>query len=211
MKIILSQSPGDPLGDLMRRLTQAVIRPAVGQATAELTRRHLYDFGQANPGKMSGEAGYRSTRFYETAGNRTSFVETTDGVAVNIVSEGIRLQVEGGVVRPVKAKMLTIPAIGAAHGHAAREFPFLRFAKLGNSLALVETEQVKLTDYGQRKLKGKKKIAAGERWRAFSHEKGGTVYYWLALETHHDPHPEVVPDEDAFVSAGKTALDSLLP
>jgi len=111
-----------------------------------------------------------------------------------------RLRYFGGTVRPVRAKLLTIPAVPEAYGKSARDFPNLGFAILDGKPALVDKEPTF--------------VKAGKRIRGFGvtpvGQLGGRVFFWLAHETKHEPDPTVLPTDDDMIGAASLACERWL-
>jgi hypothetical protein len=134
-----------------------------------LTRRHLRDRNRTHG---TGRANY----WRDAANSVFSTVNGRTAITVTIAKEGVRLRVLGGIVRPVNAKALTIPAHPAAYGRTADDpaLPplFVVVFKKRNRAALAARD--------------------GERL---------IVYYWLVKQTVHTPDPTAIPSETAYHAA----------
>lgn len=108
----------------------------------------------------------RSTGFWAQAAQATSYAVTSDTRAIVSVNQvGVRLQYLGGVVA-AQDKLLAIPAIPEACGTNPEDWANLKFAPW---------------------LHGPKTVGA------LIDRDTGIVVWWLAEETAHHAHPEVIP------------------
>lgn len=63
------------------------------------------------------------TNFYSQVADSTAIAEVTDeGATVSIADSRFAIHVHGGEIKPVKAKMLTIPLVKEAHGLRASSY-----------------------------------------------------------------------------------------
>lgn len=122
----------------IRAVLQAVqpkqVNPIVGRAATNLIREHLFDLNKSRPNKLGG----RRTNFYASAARGTHFDATENGVVISVVQVGIAQRYFGGIIKPTKAKYLTIPVSPEAHGKRASEFSDLEvvFGKGGRPIGL---------------------------------------------------------------------------
>ena len=178
----------DTVTPALQRITAALrgdVRRVMGRAVGRLISDHLYRLNSERPNALGG----RRTNFWSAAAKSVSFQETPDGAVVSISQIGIRQRFQGGFIRPVNRKYLTIPAAPEAHGRRASEFSNLRFGfgvnKYGNlQPALVEASASRVKFI--RGLGGalKTKNLGGT---------GGKVMFWLARRAFQRADPTVLP------------------
>lgn len=162
---------------------------AIGGRVQRATQDHLRRLDNTRANRLGG----RRTHFYSKAAQQTFFRVEADGVTISINKQGFRQRVEGGVIRPVNKKYLTIPADAAGYGMRASEFPDLKFAMMPNRWgklqpALIRAEQTAIR-IGKRRKDGARKITVlGQR--------GGEVIFWLARKVTQAPDSSVLPGEE---------------
>ncbi len=153
--------------------------------------------------------------FYADAAKNTEMNVLPDGVEIVTDRPGLRLRIEGGVVKPGKnpscitgkpTKYLSIPAIAEAYGRGACTFGGLRFVKFGKAddapAALVEANPqgaFNLSNGKKPRVKGIKNV---KQQGAFSHR----VFYWLVKQTTHKPDPTVEPDIEELTEIGMKSM-----
>lgn len=185
-------------GDLAA-LSPEKVNPILARAASNHTRQHLFGLDSSRANLMGG----RRSHFYGQAARSTQFGAAPDSFFVSIDHVGFRQRLEGGTIRPVKAKMLTIPATAEAYGHRAREFNNLRFALLKGIPALVQSTSQRI---GYRRPKGSAKGSAAGKVT-----KGKVipdkVMFWLARSVYQGPDPNVLPTEQDFDAVLSDRLD----
>lgn len=185
---------------ILRNLPAAInsqrMAAVIGQAVANTVRGHLFRLDGERPNKLGGDR----THFYSGAAKATSYTAEPGQATVNINAVGFRQRLEGGVIRPVKGKFLTIPATAEAHGRRASEFNNLRFAVLGGHPALIEAQATTLKIGGKRK-DGSRNISGA------STSTGLKVFFWLARSVNQQPDPTVLPPDSEMVDAAVTAAN----
>jgi hypothetical protein len=180
------------LNALPAQLAPERVGPPVGQAVANLLRAHFARLDQKRPNALGGDR----THFYARAAKNTSYAVAPPGVTVSVNSQGIAQRYFGGVIKPVKAKKLAIPARAESYGKSPREFSNLEvaFGKRG-PYALVERAS---TDIKTIKRKsGELRIKRGA-------DRGGGVMFWLVDQVNQAADPTVLPGD------GETALAAFL-
>ncbi len=181
-------------------LTVAQSGPVAGRAVANRVREHLFAYNEAHPNQLGG----KRTNFYTQAARSTQMQPTANGALVSINHLGFRLQLQGGTVRPVKGRYLTIPAVPEAHAKAAREFGDLDFAFVPDGgkqrAALVQARQTKI------KVTKTKK---GPKVKPVESTLGTKVIYWLVRKAQIPAHADLLPTEAELGEAATTALASL--
>jgi len=96
------------------------VRTGMGVEVTDQVKEHLYEKDKT-PNRLGG----KRSHFYRQAGDATSYELTAEGAVVSVNREGIRQQLEGGIITPKEADMLTIPVHEEAHNKRAGEFPNL--------------------------------------------------------------------------------------
>jgi len=160
------------LRKLTRQIHPATIIPLVGRAGTNLVREHLF----ARDRRANAMGGQR-THYWARAARATNHRHISGGVSININHPGAALHYHGGVVKPVNAKYLAIPASKEAHGRRPREF--------NNLAAMIRWQKgkrraVALYDPGKGRAKRVPRSA---------------IRYWLVLRAVIKPDKTVLPSE----------------
>lgn len=122
LRVNITDHATPALRALIARLTPLQVN-RVSAAGVRVTVRDHLQAKNALPNKR----GWKKTNFYARARRTvTSRADTTRGV-VEIALEGMRQRRFGGIIRPVNAKTIAIPALEIAYGRRAREFSNLQF------------------------------------------------------------------------------------
>ena len=180
------------------RMVEDQIKPqrlamVAGRAIAGKVREHLFTLDRSRANRLGGTR----THFYGQAARSVQQPRPVGGGAVVSINHvGIRQRLEGGVIRPVRSRWLTIPAVSEAHGKRAREFRNLEFTITDHGPALVET-QASLVKFGK---KGAKSLG----------EVGGRVVYWLRKKVKQRPDPSVLPSRSEMQSAAMIATSTFI-
>lgn len=179
--------------------TIAKLGAVAGRAVVNAVRSHLISYNASHANKLGG----KRTNFWVKAARSAHMEPKPHGADVSINHLGFRLQYQGGTVRPVKKRYLTIPAVPEAHAKAAGEFSDLEFAYVPRNgrmaPALVEARQTKI-----KISKGKK----GASVKPIESSLGTKVIFWLARKVTIPANPAVLPTEAALAAAGTTAVTS---
>jgi len=147
--------------------------------------------------------GLSKTGFYEEAARSVDVEYPGDDIEVTTDRRGILLRyfgsggLPGGVVRPVRAKYLTIPAIAEAYGKPARSFSGLVFVKFKSGAAALMEAAPK----GARVAKTGKKVKNSFKLAGTQGAFSRRVFYWLVKETRHLPDESVLPTQTALEDA----------
>jgi hypothetical protein len=181
----LQGNMGPELASKMAQLEGGRVNPVLAQAAVDFTQAHLFRL-DAERGNVLGGA---RTHFYSQAARGTHHTVLPDGFALTIGHVGFRQRLQGGTIRPQKAKFLTIPAYPDAYGRRAGEFSDLRFAIVGGRPCLVKAEQSALS-FGKKRKDGSRKISGSF--------VGGNVMYWLVRQVNQAPDPSVLPSEEEY-------------
>ncbi|HEY0966931.1 MAG TPA: hypothetical protein VGE76_16310 [Opitutaceae bacterium] len=197
--------PIDEVTPLIARLRDASQRQGIAlvgaRAAANLVRDHLFDLNDSRH--------KHGRNYYAQAARSVNTRAVAQGAAVNINQIGLRLRLLGGVVRPVNAKMLTIPDENApeAHGVRAREFNDLDRQLVTNprtgrlQWALVRRPSTAIRFVRRKRADGtlQTTVKPGEL-------RDGKVLYWLVRKTTHKPDPSVLPTVGAMMGAAVAAI-----
>jgi hypothetical protein len=164
----------------------------IGGRVQRQIQDHLRGLESSRPNRLGG----RRTHFWAKAAQATFFEVQDDGVVVSINQQGMRQRFEGGTLKPVHKKWLTIPIRAEAHGRRAGEFNDLRFVQLSRGTAmLVQADQ---TQVRFRKRKGGIRVQKGE-------EVGGLALFLLKKSVTQRPDPSVLPTEQQILDESRLA------
>jgi hypothetical protein len=190
------------LQHIQRQVSPHRMAEEIGPRATRLVQRNFLKLG---PNKRD----WPSTHFWGRAAEATNWQEGFGFVMININQIGVRQQLLGGDIKPVRAGALTIPAVAEAYGKTAREFNSLRFGFAFDAErnvmrpALVEAEasEVKI---GKQKKDGSRSVKrTGAR-------TGTKAIFWLAKGVKQFPHPTVLPSDEEFGVAMDQSMDALL-
>ena len=132
-------------------------------------------------------------------------------VSVNQI--GIRQRLQGGPIRPVNAKMLTIPAQPDAYGKTAGEFGNLEFKMVLDPssghmrAALVEKKGTPKTKVAWSKSK---KDGRAVRKETVTSASTGLPIFWLARSVNQQPNANVFPSDAEFLFELDKGVDALI-
>lgn len=184
-----------------------------GRSGRNVLVKHLRDYNRSHPNQLGGAR----TNFYAKAADSVNFtVVNDDVVAISINAIGFALQyygtggLPGGVLRPVTAQYLTVPATPEAHGKRAREFNDLEVGWAYDPkqnrvrLALVRRESTLLV-FKRRKVAG-----VTRRVALPGGQQGGEAVFWLVRSVKFDGHPDLLPTEDALADQIYAAVEDYL-
>lgn len=192
------------LAAVQARYGKKDVNEVLGRTASEFIRKHLEQYNAENPNKLGG----KRTNFFRQAAKAISFLAGEDEVDVKISMLGLRQQWRGGPITPGKnasyssggpTRLLTIPAIAAAHGKRAGEFDNLdlvMFSWFGKDFGdlegmLVERTKTKLLVKGGKRAKRKKSAL----------EQRGKAVFWLVSRAVTKPHPGVLPTQEELHTA----------
>lgn len=162
-------------------LKGARLNTQIGRSVAELFKENFFKLDRERPNALGGSR----THFYADAAKATSSEGDDTGATITVSQQGIRQRLEGGTIRAIKGKYLTIPARAEAYGKSVRSFKNLRFVKLsGDRAMLVEVDQQGVSF-------GKKKDGSVSR----GHVSGGLVMFWLVPSVTQKGDRSVIPRE----------------
>lgn len=198
LEIITRDNVTPTLGAVMRNVSPARVRARIGPAVANLMRRHYLTLPR---NKMGGT----STNFWQQASDAVRWETDATGVLVITDKIGVRQRLLGGVIRPVKAKNLAIPANALSYGKTPAEFASLKFVQFGRgqnapkALVMQTAVATQITP----------KRGAGKGFKATASELGKVVMYWLVKEVNQQPNPNVIPTDEQFLNTIEAAIAPL--
>lgn len=202
----LSITLTENVSDAARRLLQvegAVGYKIAGTGIVEEVINHL-----EKRDELPNRNNWPKTHFHLRASKQTFLRSTNFDATVHIAMVGFRTYFGGTPeeIRPVKAKMLTIPARAEAYGRRAREFSDLVVRMVDNGRgqmvpALVRAEQTTFA-FGRKRKDGTRGVKDKQ------YVAGGEVYFWLARVVHPKPHPEALPTVDKLRARAVHELES---
>jgi hypothetical protein len=177
------------------------VKRVIGRAIANVLKEHFIRLaGDSAHHRTAASLGAKRTGFYSEAARGVQQPQlVANGVAVPINQVGLAQRLFGGIIRPVKAKFLTIPARSQAYGKRASEFDNLRAiffpkgkSESGATGALIAREATVST--------GKRK----------GQSIGGEVYFWLVKTAKQKADPTVLPTDSELGTAALNAARSFV-
>lgn len=211
------QENATPGLELMRaNVTPHRLAAEIGPRVTRLVQRNFLKKERAG-----NSMGWPSQHFYARAAEATNWQEGFGFVMISVNQIGVRQRLIGGVIKPVNAKMLTMPATADAYGKRAGEFSNLKFGfaldpESGKMRpALVEKEgTVSGADTSHKWVRdsktGKYKeiITKAKKGKALA--TGKIAIFWLLASANQKPDPTVMPSDDEFQGAMDESVDTLL-
>lgn len=195
----VSNPANGALDELRKAVSPEVTNAAIGGAARRVVQDHLRTLDEARPNALGG----KRTHYYAQAARSVTYESSGDTVTVGIHHTGIAQRYFGGEIKPVTAKVLTIPAIAEAHGHRAGEFDFLSLVwPKGKSVgALVERDRTEIK-ISQDRRKGR----TGLRVKKTAERLGGRVFFWLVAKAVQEPDPSILPGASLIQAASRNAV-----
>jgi hypothetical protein len=190
---------------MQRYLAQARrINPRIGAAVKRLVSDHLFK-RDATPNKN----GWPSQHFYSNAAKATTWTANADGAIISINKQGFRQRLQGGVIKPVSSKYLTIPARAEAYGKRALEFGNLKFqwgkhrdGTIGPVALVADTGgATKKIFQGRQGVRKEVQVPGAEE---------GVVLYWLVKEARQEGDDSILPTGQEILDCAKYAIDDAL-
>ena len=190
------------------QISPLIDMPKTKREIADAVRKELYEhFMRLNAERHKG---LTRRGFYEQAARSLESTDTPDGFEVSTERVGIGLRFFGGVVVPVKAQWLTIPAIAEAYGKSARDFGNLAFVKFRDDLAALKEKRPKSATVAATGKRVRNKFKMGNMQGAFKTR----VFFWLKRSTQHDADETVMPTvdrlEEVAGQAAETAIERVI-
>jgi hypothetical protein len=187
------------IGPLLERVKGAVrteaLNAEIGRTVVGRLQRHFFELDASRPNALGG----KRTHFYAEAAKGTQYHAGVDEVRVSVNALGLRQRLEGGTIRPVRAKYLTIPVIAEAYGHRAREFQNLHviYDRSHKPVALAEAPQTTVTRDRRKGAKG---------FRPVQERPIGRVFFLLVKSVQQQADRSVIPsDEELQRTAAQAA------
>lgn len=137
------------LQELLKELTDLQpLNEYIGAAAAEGTRMHIRSAAESRH-TTAEQLGASPTGYLNKRAELVSYTATSSGVELAVTGAIFRRVFGPVLIRPVAAKMLTIPWRAEAYGKRAREFNdlFVYVSKRGNGMAFLarrEGKQIQL-------------------------------------------------------------------
>jgi hypothetical protein len=172
------------LGDFRTDILGRKLNAQIGRRVGELFKERFFQLDKERPNKLGGER----THFYADAAKAVSSEGNANEAIVTVAQQGIRQRIEGGTIRPIKGKYLTIPARAEAYGHTAREFKNLRFVKTSRGGMLVDVD-VQRVSFGRARKDGTRKVTPGA-------VQGGGAMFWLVPSVTQSGDRTILPRRD---------------
>jgi hypothetical protein len=172
----LTPDPSQDLGRLFRAYGSQTVYEAIGAAAVEACVTHL-----ATRDQEPNKTGFPKFHFWERVARGTRQEVDSSGVSI-VFPYPMRMKVNGGTIKPINARFLTIPMTAAAYGKRAREFSDLKFAVvpgIGRALVTSGPESV--------------------------------VMYRLVRKAVIPADPRALPTGEALLGAVRQALDEIDP
>jgi hypothetical protein len=173
------------------RLSDARARHrAMAEAALPFFQRRFVALASSNRNAF----GARST-FWNRMLSGTRATSTLLEAVVSMPRE-VALRYFGGTVTPKGSKYLTIPARKEYYGKSARQFSDLRFAMIGNRMALVQADSQRVSFKGGKVTRGRK--------------TGGAVAYWLVPRANIKGDRSILPSDAEIAERINTSLRRFL-
>ena len=194
ISISLKDSITPELAKLRGEFSQDRVKLAAGGAVKRLLMDHFRDLDSSRANQLGG----KRTHFYASAARGVEYDAVSDGVEVWVHNVGIAQRYYGGIIKPVNAKYLTIPARAEAYGKRAGEFTDLEVLYGRNGpYALAQREQHEI-QFGVKRRKGKKEYFVKSVGIS---SIGGGIFYWLKKQVQQDPDPSVIPGDSIMAES----------
>lgn len=192
--------PATPRLHTLSQLGQHIF-PRIGAAVSRLAKDHLFERDQ-KPNKN----GWPSQHFYSAAAKATTFRTDNESVTISINKQGFRLRYEGGTVKPVNVKYLTIPACAEAYGKRALEFGNLVmiFGKTRDGQGIRPVALAAGEGGATRKKFSGRDDSATER--KIKGADAGKIMYWLVLSSTQKGDKTILPTEEEIQKCVSGAL-----
>jgi hypothetical protein len=155
----------------------------IGPRLSKLTQDHFIRLPH-------NKKGWKPVNFWADAARSTSWMTLPEGVLIRVNKIGVRQRYQGGVIRPVNAKALTIPIAEEAYGKTAADFgdqlQLIVIKGKGSYLAI--KPQIKAAK-GHRAKRGEAGPSQNERM---------LFLFKLCASINQDADPNVLPTDDEY-------------
>lgn len=187
-RVIDSATPS--LQALLRQVRGPAGLKVAARGLSNVARDHFDDLDRTRTNRLGG----RRTHFWRAVRRSVQAPAVRGSVGVvGINHVGIRQRIDGGVIRPVKGKYLTIPARARAYGRTAREFD-ATFEIVDGRPALVEN------------LVSRVRVSKKTGKVLGTTTEGGDVLFWLVRKVTQKPDPNALPSDAALADGAVQAL-----
>lgn len=187
------------LAELNAALSPERLNPRIGAAATETFRRHFANLDSTRQNSLGGGR----THFWAQAARGTHFDVLQDGVKISVSQVGARQRVQGGEIRPVNAKWLTIPARAESYGKRAGEFSNLRFV-------IFRKDELAALISGSGGATVTRKTKGGEVSTPVKGATEGTVMYWLKKSVTQEADPTAIPSKEQILADINTTVSNYL-
>ena len=152
--------------------------------------------------------GAAPTDLYADFARATSWEPSPAGVTLSVDHVAARQRLEGGTIKPVNSKFLTIPARSETYGKRAREFGETLMVLFGRNGPYALAAKA---DYERAKKSGTNKgqLQHAKKGETATHGQGG-VYFFLVRSVTQPPDPTVLPADEKFYFGIDRALGTWL-
>lgn len=201
--ITIADNATPMLTAVTERVRPERLAAAVGRGVLLLVRQHFV-------GNGTNKQGWPSTHFWARAAKATTLSTDAEGVTVVCNQIGVRQRYYGGPIKPVKAKMLTIPARADAYGKTAREFSDLQVKMLLDPatnrmrLALVEKAGTNVVKLGRKRKDGTRSE------KVVAQKTGLAPLYWLARKVTQKGDAGVIPSDAEFMEEIQKRVETVV-
>lgn len=190
------------LREIIARCQPSRLGVIMGRAGANVIKRRL----DALP---SNKKGWPTTNFWRDASRQTTSRPLSDGAVIAIAKQGFRQRVNGGVIKPVNAKALTIPVSPVSYGHVAADFPRLFLLKTPKGAYLAQRDEAPAGKENKAD-RTKRRKGMGGNWKR--RQTGRlNILFKLSSGVNQQPTPNALPADDVFTAALTAELDNALP
>lgn len=203
MATLVINNIADRLARLQEGIGSERMLPVLARGATTFVQDHLRALDRSRANEMGG----RRSHFYANAARGTTHQIEGSTILITVHQLGIRQRFYGGVIRPVNAKRLAIPADKSAYGRSPREFNDLKlgaFRKGGRlifALVVATTYAVR----SKRAADGPTRTKRGPR-----NKRSGLVMFWLRDQVTQIGDSSVLPAREDIASAAVRAGDDYL-
>jgi hypothetical protein len=185
------------LRDRIERTRPGAIGNAIREDMVTEVKTHLAKLDSERANVMGG----RRTHFYDDAARSVDYVLNDNELRIQIPHLGLAQRFFGGVIKPVNAQWITIPARSESYGKRAREFNDLRFVLFSDDTAALVKTSVQVD--GDEAVDDAGNVTTRKRTKRSRDE--GIVFYWLKKSVTQSADPSVLPSPERL---GTVALNS---
>ena len=192
------------IADRLKRLQEGIgpdrLLPVVARGATTFVQDHLRALDRSRANELGG----RRSHFYAHAARGTTHQVEGNTITITVHQLGIRQRYYGGVIRPVNAKRLAIPADKSAYGRSPREFNDLKLGAFRKGGRLIFALVV-ATTYAVRSKRGAD--GTTRTTRGPRSKRSGLVMFWLRDQVTQIGDPSVLPAREDIATAAVRAGD----